>query len=267
MDLAALQRSFLAAMAGHDTALQGQVRPGIAPTRPPTPAARIQVYRNAVRGNQREAMAAVYPVVQALVGQAFFNEAADQCLFAHPSTSGDLHDLGAELPGFLREYSHAETLPWLGDVAALEWALHRAFHAADAQPIEVTALAQVQAEDMDRLILLTAPGVALIDSGWPIQSIWRAHLVDMKFPDPFDPDQGGECVLVYREGFECVAEVLDAPRAALVAACLADKPLVAALETATFRDLPDPGATLMAGLHDLFSTGIFCGTRIADMVE
>lgn len=267
MDLAALQRNFLAAMAGDAASLQGQVRPGIAPAQPPTPATRIQVYRNAVRSNQREAMAAVYPVVQALVGQAFFNEAADQCLAAHPSTSGDLHDLGAEFPAFLREYSPAQTLPWLGDVAALEWAVHRAFHAADAQPIDVTALSHVQAEDMDRLVLLTTPGVALIHSDWAIQTIWRAHLADIRFPDPFDPDQGGECVMVFREGFECVAEVLDPPRAALVAACVAGQPLVTALETAAFRNLPDPGATLMAGLQDLFTTGIFTGKRLADMVE
>ena len=267
MDLAELQRSFLAAMAGSDAALQGRVRPGVAATQPPSPATRIAIYRNAVRSNQREAMAAVYPVVQALVGRAFFNEAADQCLAAHPSTSGDLHDLGAGFPAFLREYSHAGTLPWLGDVAALEWALHRAFHAADADPVDVSSLSTVPAENMDRLILLTTPGVALIDSNWPVQTIWRAHLVDIRFPDPFDPDQGSECVMVFREGFECVAEVLDPPRAALVAACLAGQPLVAALEMAAFRDLPDPGATLMAGLHDLFSTGIFNGIRLADMVE
>lgn len=267
MDLAALQRSFLAAMAGNDAALQRHVLAGVVPARPPTPATRIQVYRNAVRANQRTAMAAVYQVVQALVGQAFFNEATDQYLAAHPSNSGDLHDLGSEFPAFLREYSHAQVLPYLGDVAALEWAMHRAFHAADARHIDVAALSTVQAEDMDRLILLPMPGVALVHSNWPIHAIWRAHLADPRLPDPFDPDQDGECVLVCREGLDCVAEVLDPPRAALVQACLAGKPLVAALETSPFDELPDPGATLMAALHDLFSAGVFNDIRLADMVE
>jgi hypothetical protein len=261
--LAALQRDFLAAMQG-GSGVEAQVRDT---GRPPFAATRVAVYRNAVRASQRGALAAVFPVVEQLVGTAFFNEAADQCLARHPSTSGDLHDLGAAFPDFLREYSHAAELPYLGDLAALEWALDRAFHAADATPITVQALAQLPADALDRLVLAPAPGVALIESAWPIHTLWRAHQPGAALPSDFILDQGGETVAVYREGYECVAEILDPPSAALLATSLAGRPLARALEAPTFATAADPGNLLMASLGRLIGGGMMAGTRLADVVE
>lgn len=265
--LAALQREFLAAMRGDPSALARHVREH---GRPPLATTRIAVYRNAVRANQRGALAAAFPVVEQMVGPAFFNEAADRCLSAHPSDSGDLHDLGAAFPGFLSEYSHAAELPYLGDLAALEWALHRAFHAADATPVGVEALAAVPADALDRLVLVPTAGAALIASAWPILTLWRAHQPGETWPEGFQLDPNGtqkEAVAVYREGFECVAEALDPGRAALLSASLAGQPLAAALAAAVFAEDDDPGARLTAALGGLLAGGLIGGTRLADVVE
>src|SRR5438874_11380184 len=53
------------------------------------PAARIAIYRNNALSNYRKALAATYPVVQRLVGAAFFNAAIDAFDRAHPSRLGD----------------------------------------------------------------------------------------------------------------------------------------------------------------------------------
>ncbi|MDX2218358.1 MAG: DNA-binding domain-containing protein [Burkholderiales bacterium] len=262
--LAALQREFLAAMRGDASSVAERVR---AHDRAPTAATRVAVYRNAVRANQRGALAAAFPVVEQLVGSAFFNEAADRCLAAQPSTSGDLHDLGAAFPDFLREYSHAADLPYLGDVAALEWALHRAFHAADAAPIGVDALTAVPADALDRLVLVPMPGTALVESDWPILTLWRAHQPGAALPENFDLGQGGETVAVYRDGFQCAAETLDPARRALLAASLAGKHLASALDADTFSGDADPVPRLMAALGGLFAAGMIGGTRLANVVE
>lgn len=264
MMLAALQRDFLAAMRGESSELARHV---CERGHPPLAATRIAVYRNAVRANQRGALAAAFPVVEQMVGTAFFNEAADRNLAAHPSGSGDLHDLGATFPDFLREYSHAAELPYLGDLAALEWALHRAFHAADVAPVGVEALAAVPADALDRLVLVPTPGCAQIASVWPILTLWRAHQPGAAWPAGFDLAQGGETVAVYREGFECVAQILDAGSAALLSASLAGQPLSMALDAAPFTTDPDPGARLMAALGALLAAGMIGGTRLADVVE
>ncbi|MBL8518493.1 MAG: putative DNA-binding domain-containing protein [Betaproteobacteria bacterium] len=263
MPLAALQREFLAAMQGGG-GIEARVRDT---GRPPAAAIRVAIYRNAVRANQRGALAAAFPVVEQLVGTAFFNEAADQCLARHPSTSGDLHDLGAALPGFLGEYSPAAALPYLGDLALLEWALDRAFHAADGTPITVAALADVPADALDRLVLVPAPGCALIESPWPILALWRAHQPGGALPDDFSLDQGGETVAVYREGFECVAEALDPARAALLSVSLAGRPLASALDAPAFASTPDPGGLLMTAMGGVIGAGMMAGTRLRDVVE
>ena len=55
---------------------------------------------------------------------AFFGEAARQYIVGHPSLSGDLNDYGGEFAQFLAAYPHAADLPYLPDVARLEWAIN-----------------------------------------------------------------------------------------------------------------------------------------------
>ena len=57
----------------------------------------LQVYRNNIFISLTAALAAVYPVVQRLVGEGFFKYAADAFIRAHPPASGNLHDFGAGL--------------------------------------------------------------------------------------------------------------------------------------------------------------------------
>src|SRR5262249_36772420 len=89
---------------------------------------RLSVYRRNVLANQHDALAATYPVVRRLVGDAFFRESATRYALAHPSDSGDLHRFGAHLAAFLAAYAPARELSYLPDVARLEWAVARSFH-------------------------------------------------------------------------------------------------------------------------------------------
>ena len=96
-------------------------------------AERLAVYRHNLHSNWRAALADTHPVVERLVGPAFFGEAARRYAIAHPSASGDLNRFGAGFARFLGAYEHARDLPYLADVARLEWAWHECFHAADAR--------------------------------------------------------------------------------------------------------------------------------------
>src|SRR5512143_2794599 len=102
---------------------------------------RLQVYRNNVLLNLTEALKAVYPVTERLVGDGFFRYAAGRYIPQHPSTSGNLHDFGGYFPGFLATFEPAAELAYLPEVARLEWAYHGVFHAADPLPLDLGALA------------------------------------------------------------------------------------------------------------------------------
>ena len=62
---------------------------------------RVQLYENNVFISLTQALADVYPVVERLVGDAFFRFSARRYIQRYPSISGDLHEFGRELAAFL----------------------------------------------------------------------------------------------------------------------------------------------------------------------
>ena len=122
------------------------------------PAARyLQVYRNNVFESLVGALKAVYPVVERLVGTGFFAYAADGYIRRHPPTSGNLHDFGGDFAGFLAGFEPARELTLLPDIARLEWAWHRAFHAADQAPLALERLAAVPPRTIRAAVFRAAP--------------------------------------------------------------------------------------------------------------
>src|SRR2546428_11355796 len=117
-------------------------------------AERIEIYRNAVFENYRNALRASFPVVLRLVGEPFFNAAVDA--FAHecPSVSGALTVYGDAFGDFLAGYPHAAALPYLADVARLEWAVDEAQRAADSVAAPDEVLAALAATVPERLPML-----------------------------------------------------------------------------------------------------------------
>lgn len=138
-------------------------------------AAAIDIYRNNYRGNLHDTLAGAYPVIEQLVGKDFFRHTARQYISQHPSHSGNLHHYGAELASFIACFEPAQGLPYLPDVAALEWACHCAYFAGDAAALDIAGLAQVPPGQYPDLILHTHPSCHLVRSTYPIISIWHAH--------------------------------------------------------------------------------------------
>ena len=86
-------------------------------------ARRLAAYRRNITVNLSSALALTYPVVERVVGAAFFREAARAHALLEPSRSGDLNDYGANFADFVDSYAHAATMPYLSDLARLEWQL------------------------------------------------------------------------------------------------------------------------------------------------
>lgn len=160
----------------------------------------LAVYRHNVLTNLRGALTDVFPVVQRIVGDAFFRHAADQFIHATPSQSGDLNQFGREWPAFLADYPHAKELPYLADVARLEWAWHECFHAEDAAPLDFGRLAAIDPEKHGALFFGLHPAVRLLASAFPVMRIWQINQTDYAGDQKIDWQSGGETLLVRREG-------------------------------------------------------------------
>ncbi len=176
--------------------------------------ARFEVYRDNVRAVWRSAMDNVFPVVHQLVGDDFFSGLCHEYAAAHPSASGDLNQFGAHFPEFLRGFSPAQELPYLPDVATLEWAVQRAYYAADAAPVRLVAASGVTTLAM--MLFRLHPSACLVVGDYAAAPIWLAH---QRLPislNGIDLTAGQHHALVWRHGFKTRVVVLTAGSFALL---------------------------------------------------
>src|SRR6266511_6000519 len=108
-----------------------------------SPAERLDVYRNTFASVLTTALRLSYPAVHRLVGAEFFEGASRIFIEGSPPKSACLDDYGTEFPGFLVDFPPAASLPYLPGVARLEWAVNRALHADDVEPLDASRLASL----------------------------------------------------------------------------------------------------------------------------
>lgn len=140
------------------------------------PRQRLNIYRNTMLGTLVNALRLSFPAVHALVGADFFDGAAQVFVREQPARSADLNAYSAEFADFLQRFEPAATLAYLSDVARLEWAVNRALHAPDVQPLNLSSLAAVAPADHDRVCFVAHPSLSLLRSRYPVDAIWRAVL-------------------------------------------------------------------------------------------
>lgn len=165
------------------------------------PEQRLSIHRNNTTILLTEALAATYPVIFKLVGDDFFAAVAKLYIRAHPPQSPCLFEYGATFANFLRDLPQAAELPYLGDVANLEWMWNEAFHAANAKPLTSADLVAVAPDDYDDLVLTPHPALRLVQSRYPIQDIWAANQcgVDSDGSETtIDLNEGGQNLAILR---------------------------------------------------------------------
>jgi hypothetical protein len=191
-------------------AIQQQIRHGLLDRDEPAfgylfgrSAPRFGVHRRHFVHSLTRTLENTFPAVVNLVDRRFFAYAADAFIRAHPPRTPCLFEYGGALAGFLERFPACESLPYLGDVARLEWAMHRAFHAPD----------DIAPQAVFR------PSVFFISSQWPVYAIWRVAMG--RAEGPVDLAAGPAHLLVYRAEDAAYAESLAAEEYALLAALAA----------------------------------------------
>jgi hypothetical protein len=155
-------------------ALQGEFARGLLDRVPSvaglTAGHRFAVHRNNVYAGLVGVLQARYPVIERLVGEEFFGAAAQAFITASPPSSPVLLVYGEGFAAFLAGFEPAACLPYLPDVARLEWLRHAAFHAADCLPLTAADLAPAAGRE-EELIFEVHPSLGLISSPFPALSI------------------------------------------------------------------------------------------------
>lgn len=152
----------------------------------PNHQARFDVHRNNVSHARIETLRSIFPVVQQLVGQEFFTALARAFIEHAPPTSPLLFRYGGDFADFVSGFPPASSVPYLCDIARIEWLRLQAYHAEDADPLGLVALAEVPPDELPALQLGLHPSLGIVRSRWPVFSIWansldpnEEYLVDM----------------------------------------------------------------------------------------
>jgi len=144
--------------------------------------ARLQVYQNNYELTLVDAVAGIFPIVSAFVGDVFVRTALKHFIAEYPPQNACLSDYGADFSSFLETYKHAERVAYLADLASLEWTVHSLQSVAEA---EITALTQ----------LAVNPNARFVESDFPLLNLWMVGSGQMQ-PEAVHVDQGAQTVCV-----------------------------------------------------------------------
>jgi hypothetical protein len=201
-------------------------------------AGRLGVYRHHVFESLATALAATFPTVQALVGADFFRTMARAFIGQSLPAQPVLAEYGAGFADLLAGYRPARDLPYLTDVARLDWALNLAFQAPVGGRLAAADLSTVPVEHLPSMAVgLSAGGAVLIRSRYPLDRIWETSQPGAA-GGTVDLNSGGADLLVLRRPDDAAFVRLTAGEAAFMAA-LAEGTSLEAASGAAFQGDPD----------------------------
>lgn len=193
----------------------------------------LAAYRNNLRALSAQALAVPFGRLCDELGEDEFAALAWTFWRHHPPVLGDLGQWGGALAGFLVE--QAGETSGLPDLARLDWALHQAERAGDAE-LDAESLNLLGTTPPDQLWLQLRPGVSLLA-------------------------QRDGPVLVWRSGWRGESQPLSAGEAAFVQAVLSGVNLSDALDHCEVKGSDaqadfDFGAWLQAALRNAWLQGV-----------
>lgn len=218
------------------------------------PRARLGVYRNNVVHSLTGVLSDTFTVVRQLVGDDFFSAMAAVFVRARPPRSPLMHRYGEGFAEWLCNFEPAQELPYLPDLARLEFARWQALHAADVAPLRAQALANALGDTQQaahaRVVL--HPCAWVIQSAYPIVTLWGAHQGDEAARDTALQSLDLDCAesaLVFRAGDDALVLPLSTADASLAGALHRGQTLGQAAASHAQADMAAVLGTLLA--HEL----------------
>lgn len=211
-----------------------------------TPQKRFAVYRNNVVAGLVAALRAQFPASEKIVGEKFFAAMARAYVVTQPPRSPILVAYGEGFPDFIAHFAPAADVPYLADVARLEVARTRAYHAADAAPLDPSSWRKLDPSALLGVRIAMHPSVQILRSAHPIVTIWSMNAGEAALASI--EDCGAEDALIARPQLDVEVRRLPAGGAAFLSALAAGATLGDAAVSAAADHGEFDLATNLAGL-------------------
>lgn len=268
MKLHEIQESFKdtiadpAALNGHNSAFRGALSSGTGICLEN----RMKVYRNNVIRGLSDAVMAAYPVTEKLTGKDFMEAATRAYVIRNFPEQGNLNLYGATFPDFLAQYEPAQNIPYLPDVARMEWAWEESYYAPDDTPLAPEALQNLETDRLPLIKLSFRASVRFVESSYPLDEIYDICNAAGNGPseDMVGISQRGAKMLVFRDNYTVEARRLDEAEYSFMTALYDGAPIIGAAERAFACDSK---FDLTGCLQKHLSNGLFKAFSLQESTE
>ena len=203
------------------TELQSAITAGIFGNDPPSsldewirvprgadPNVRFAIHREGYPVRISSSIADAFPAVANILGDGSLAKLTDRFIETGLPAERNLNRIGRGLPVFLKRDPLTRDVPFLPDLAALEWAIFECFHSEAGREFDPATIAGFSLADWARTRIVFRPGTAVVTSAWPIRELWMTRDLDRSEID-VDVTNRPEQVLVHRVGFDVETQTID----------------------------------------------------------
>lgn len=215
------------------------------------PRTRIAVHRDGYPARIASSLAEAFPAVANILGDGSLAKLTNRFIRDDGCSEWNLNRIGRSLPEFLESDPLTHELPFLPDLAALEWAVFECFHSAPGHEFDPSTIGALSSDDWTHARIVFRPGTAVVGSEWPIHELWNTRDLDRS---EIDVDLSGrpERVLVYQVDFAIETHTVDPIEAHALESLLAGARLGEVMEGLAERGAePDRVGALFARWTEL----------------
>lgn len=134
---------------------------------------RLQIHQNNFRLTLSSALSGVYPIVMSFVGSDWLEAALKKFVVMHPPQIASLAHYGGGFADFLDSFEPAASMPYLGDVARLEWAIHECQNAGEEKLLTAKDWKEMSGPDVAKQTLPLVKAHKFVVSEYPLLDLWH----------------------------------------------------------------------------------------------
>ena len=216
---------------------------------------RLALHRNNTYASLIGVLEAAYPASSRMLGVMAFRKVAAAYVRTRPPCVPELAAYGGHFGAFLETAGPVGALPFLPDLARLEWARNEAYFAAEAEPLDPMALRAVPADQLPAMCFALHPSVRLTRSRFHVLGLWCARTADDGGSAAVVSEVGDEAVLTLRPASLVESVPISPGDVVLLAALDEGRCLASALEHAVAAE---PTIDVQQVLADHLMRGTFC---------
>lgn len=219
--------------------------------------ARLRIYQHNISGAHVAALELIFPVCREILGERVLATLAREFTWQYPTVDPDLNHYGADFPIFLeKRVGSSAGLPYLHDLALLEYYWHKAFFESNDSPFDFSAFGR-SSKHPESLVFSVSPSLALLFSAWPVHEIWRRHR-NGEAPREIGASNRPDRLVIARAGLKVEVNRISREDYALLEAIVQGHTLT---QLSTDPRLQDA----MNRIPDFIARGWICGFRLLEL--